>query len=93
MLVRSPMTTKPNSGVMFSGSSPERLQGVCVRAPFVVLERRLAAADALQFRLRAVRNRAPPSAIARMCSGVVPQQPPTMLSQPFAAHVRKFGRE
>ena len=25
------------------------------------------------------------SAIALMCSGVVPQQPPTMFSQPFAA--------
>jgi hypothetical protein len=25
------------------------------------------------------------SAIARMCSGVVPQQPPTMLTKPLAA--------
>ena len=28
---------------------------------------------------------------ARMCSGVVPQQPPTRLSQPFSAHLATFG--
>jgi hypothetical protein len=31
------------------------------------------------------------SAMARMCSGVVPQQPPTMLSQPFFAHSPMIG--
>src|SRR5260370_38873516 len=31
------------------------------------------------------------SVIARMCSGVVPQQPPTRLSQPFSAHFRSLG--
>jgi hypothetical protein len=29
--------------------------------------------------------------MARMCSGVVPQQPPTMLSQPFFAHSPMIG--
>ena len=31
------------------------------------------------------------SAMARMCSGVVPQQPPTRLSQPFRAHSPSTG--
>jgi hypothetical protein len=31
------------------------------------------------------------SAMALMCAGVVPQQPPTMLSQPFCAHSRSCG--
>src|ERR1019366_2293999 len=31
------------------------------------------------------------SAIALMCDGVVPQQPPTMLSQPFCAHSLNCG--
>src|SRR5476651_2488242 len=31
------------------------------------------------------------SAIALMCGGVVPQQPPTMFSQPFCAHSRNCG--
>src|SRR5438552_2302999 len=31
------------------------------------------------------------SASARMCSGVVPQQPPTTFSQPFLAHLETFG--
>src|SRR6266540_3725762 len=31
------------------------------------------------------------SAIARMCSGVVPQQPPTIFSQPFATHAASLG--
>ena len=30
------------------------------------------------------------SAIARMCSGVVPQHPPVMLSQPLSAHSRRY---
>ncbi len=34
----------------------------------------------------AAARRPRPSAIARMCSGVVPQQPPTMFSQPLAAN-------
>src|SRR6266540_7420409 len=32
-----------------------------------------------------------PFTIAPMCSGVVPQQPPTRLSQPFAAQATTFG--
>ena len=31
------------------------------------------------------------SAIALMCAGVVPQQPPTIFSQPFSAHSRNCG--
>src|SRR5262245_66572384 len=31
------------------------------------------------------------SAMALMCAGVVPQQPPTILSQPFAAQSRSCG--
>ena len=31
------------------------------------------------------------SAIAFMCAGVVPQQPPTILSQPLSAHSRSCG--
>jgi len=31
------------------------------------------------------------SASARMCAGVVPQQPPTRFSHPFAAHSRSCG--
>ena len=31
------------------------------------------------------------AAMARMCSGVVPQQPPTMFSQPSSANSRSTG--
>src|SRR5581483_2586959 len=31
------------------------------------------------------------SAIALICGGVVPQQPPTMFNQPFSAHSRNCG--
>src|SRR5215469_6701705 len=33
MLVRSPMTAKPNSGVIFSGSSPESSKAFELRSP------------------------------------------------------------
>ena len=36
------------------------------------------------------RCRATASAIARMCAGVVPQQPPTMLTRPACAHSRSW---
>src|SRR4051794_8045216 len=36
-------------------------------------------------------NPATPSAIALICAGVVPQQPPTILSQPFSAHSFNCG--
>src|SRR5207253_9646914 len=49
-----------------------------------------AAADALRFGSRGLQSRTA-FAILRICSGVVPQQPPTMFSQPFATHAASLG--
>ena len=80
MLVRSPITAKPNSGVMFSGSSPESCN---VGGTSVSRDRSCGSDRGLQSRTAV--------AIARMCSGVVPQQPPTRLSQPFSVQRFSFG--
>ena len=79
-LVRSPIIWKLESGRISSGSSP--LKRVTGRS-------RCAAAG--------IAAAHPPtaSAMARMCSGVVPQQPPTMLTSPLVgelAHELARGR-
>jgi hypothetical protein len=51
------------------------------------------AGEGLDLGRNARRQAAHASAIFLMCGGVVPQQPPTMFSQPFGAHSRKLRRE
>ena len=70
MFVRSPTITKP-----VSGRDPERLEAAERRVP--VVERSGP---------RAGRRRWTVSAIIRMCSGVVPQHPPTMFTSPARAN-------
>ena len=75
MFVRSPITAKPNSDVILSGSRPESCNTSLLVRPGIS------------------RGGQPRTAfaISRMCSGVVPQHPPTRLSQPFFAHFCNFG--
>ncbi len=54
---------------------------------------RSGATKARPWAARAARISAPPGRAALMCAGVVPQQPPTMLSQPAAAQSASCGRE
>src|SRR5262249_61076265 len=49
-----------------------------------------AMAGALDLSLRGLQVR-PAFAIARMCSGVVPQQPPTIFNQPFVTQAVSLG--
>ena len=93
--------TASASGVVAGEDQPrERLRAGDVGALADVDEERVVAdVDRLQAREAqaaarsrascAARSSARASAIARMCSGVVPQQPPAMLSQPARAHSRE----
>src|ERR671935_2783278 len=83
MLVRSPITTNPISGVMFNGSRPESCKVDCCPVGAGPPLESAATVRGGQSRTAL--------AISRMCSGVVPQQPPTMLSQPFRAQPTTFG--
>src|ERR1017187_9546707 len=85
MFVRSPTTTNPISGVMLSGSNPLNWRDALCR---VLSDDTEVVPPRSIFRGGQSRTAA---AIARICSGVVPQQPPTKLSQPFAAHLPSFG--
>ena len=81
-LVRSPTLTKLLSGVICSGSRPLRR----VWRGRLVMRRPPVAARA------AAAHRATAAAIARMCAGVVPQQPPTMLSRPACGELAQHRR-
>ena len=70
-LVRSPIITNPVSAVIVNGSSPDSRVHVAGRASL-----------ARQRRGRGLTA----SAIAAMCAGVVPQQPPTTFTMPSAAN-------
>src|SRR5438093_4403941 len=125
MLVRSPITANPNSGVILSDSSPDNWRDALRRVPCPGSARASSANRTDSSRgeravfggtpsVRAGLALAPETgvlprvnarefensrglqlrtacAIARMCSGVVPQQPPTRFNQPFSAHLATLG--
>src|ERR1700759_1369726 len=79
MLVRSPTTTNPNSGVILSGARPDNSRDIWDELALVPEGIFLGEWPCTV------------CAINRMCSGVVPQQPPTMFSQPFLVQWASLG--
>src|SRR5258708_6620388 len=99
-LVRSPIMVKLESGRIVSGSKPENWVFGVWRSAFGVGGSAFGVggsdlSDRTDRKLSdgSWRGATPftDSAIARICSGVVPQQPPTMFSQPLAAHSFNWG--
>src|SRR6267143_1449820 len=85
-LVRSPITTNPNSGVILRGSKPDSRSGAFPES----LDDTEVVPPIFPVTGCGGSSRAC-LAKAAICAGVVPQQPPTMLSQPLRTHFKTFG--